>query len=189
MRSSSRPRTSEALSQKRPRQPDRDVQEARRGLAAKLFKEGHSQADVARELRVSRQSVSRWYESWRTGGLSALKKAPRTGRPPQLTGAQLRNVEKALLKGARANGYSTELWTLRRVAEVIERITGVAYHPGHVWRILRGLGWTRQKPARRAAERDQEKIEAWVKERWPELKKGPSETTSGSSSKTRAASR
>ncbi len=72
-----------------------------------------------------------------------MKKAPRTGRPPQLTGAQLRRVEQALLKGARANGYSTELWTLRRVAEVIERMTGVDYHPGHVWRILRGPGWTR----------------------------------------------
>ncbi len=95
----------------------------RRRRAAQLFKEGHTLADVARILKVSRQSVSRWYEGWRRGGLQALKKAPRTGRPPQLTGAQLRRVEQALLKGARANGYSTELWTLRRVAEVIERIT------------------------------------------------------------------
>jgi len=123
---------------------------------------------VARILKVSRQSVSRWHESWRAGGLQALKKARRTGRPPQLTGAQLRRVEQALLKGARANGYSTELWTLRRVAEVIERITWVDYHPGHVWRILRGLGWTRQKPARRAAERDQDAIETGVRDRWPD---------------------
>lgn len=189
MRSSPRSRRAEEIPGERPRQPDRDLQEARRRLAAKLFKEGHTQANVARSLNVSRQSVSRWYESWRTGGLLALKKAPRTGRPPELTAAQLRKVEQALLKGARANGYSTELWTLRRVAEVIERITGVGYHPGHVWRILRGLGWTRQKPARRAVERDQEKIEAWVKERWPDLKKGPAEIAPGSSSRTRAASR
>ncbi len=72
-----------------------------------------------------------------------------------------------LLKGARANGYGTELWTLQRVAEVIAKVTSVHYHPGHVWKILRGLGWTRQKPARRAAERDQEAIETWVRERWP----------------------
>lgn len=189
MRSSSRPSTAQAPPRKRPPQPDRDAQEGRRRRAAELFKEGHTQADVARILKVSRQSVSRWYESWQAGGLRALKKAPRTGRPPQLTGAQLRRVEQALLKGARANGYLTELWTLRRVADVIELVTGVDYHPGHVWRILRGLGWTRQKPARRAAERDQEAIETWVRERWPELKKTPSEIAPGSSSRTRAASR
>ena len=189
MRSSSRPSTPEALPRRRPRQPDRAAQEGRRRRAAQLFKEGHTQAEVARILMVSRQSVSRWYESWRAGGLQALKKAPRTGRPPQLTAAQLGKVERALLKGARANGYPTELWTLRRVAEVIERIAGVDYHPGHVWRILRGLGWTRQKPARRAAERDQEAIETWVRERWPELKKTPSAIAPGSSSRTRAGSR
>jgi len=189
MRSSTRPSTVPVVLRKRPRQPDRSVQEARRRSAAKLFKEGHPQADVARFQQVSRQSVSRWYASWRQGGLTALKKAPRTGRPPQLTPAQLRRVEQALLKGARANGYTTELWTLQRVAEVIGRITGVQYHPGHVWKILRKLGWTRQRPARRAAERDQEAIETWVRERWPELKKTPDEIAPGSSSRTRAASR
>jgi transposase len=86
-------------------------------------------------------------------------------------------------------GYSTELWTLRRVAEVIERTTGVAYHQGHVWRLLRGLGWSRQKPARQAAERNRDAIEAWVKERWPDLKRGPSESEPGSSSRTKAVSR
>jgi len=73
--------------------------------------------------------------------------------------------------------------------EVIEIKTGVRYHEGHVWRVLRGLGWTRQKPARRAVERDQEKIETWVKERWPELKKTPLPGAPGSSSRTRVASR
>jgi transposase len=105
-----------------------------------------------------------------------------------LSQVQLGRVEKALLKGARTNGYSTELWTLRRVADVIERTTGTAYHPGHVWRILRRLGWSRPKPALRAAERDEQRIEAWVKEDWPELKKGRPETARGSSSRTRAAS-
>jgi len=122
---------------------DRDRLEARRRQAAKLFKEGLSQADVARFLQVSRQSVSRWYEQWRRGGMPALKKAPRAGRPPLLSATQLRQIERALLRGARAHGYPTELWTLRRVAEVVERTTGVRYHPGHVWKILRGLGWSR----------------------------------------------
>ena len=79
-----------------------------------------------------------------------------------------------LLKGPKANGFGTELWTLARVAEVIEAVTGVSYHPGHVWRILREqLGWSRQRPARRAVERDEEAIEVWVKQRWPKIKKAP----------------
>jgi transposase len=189
MRSSTRPSSVSAVPRRRPPQPGRAAQEARRRQAAKLFKEGLSQADVARFLRVSRQSVSRWHEDWQQGGVQALKKAPRTGRPPQLSEAQLRHVERELLKGARANGYSTELWTLQRVAEVIAKITAVSYHPGHVWKVLRKLGWSRQKPARQAAERDQEAVETWVRERWPELKKTPNEITPGSSSRTRAASR
>src|SRR5260370_30968309 len=116
---------------------DRVALEARRRQAAKLFKQGLSEADGGRFRRVSRQGVSRWFEQWRQGGSSALKRSPSTGRPARLTPAQLRRVERALLQGARAQGYSTELWTLRRVAEVIERTTGVPYHQGHVWRLLR----------------------------------------------------
>jgi transposase len=93
------------------------------------------------------------------------------GRPAKLSPAQLTKVEKALAKGAEANGYVTDLWTLPRVAEVIERLTGVAYHPGYVWYILRNqLRWSWQRPARRAVERDDEAIEHWVNRRWPQLK-------------------
>ena len=87
-------------------------------------------------------------------------------------------VEKALSKGAEANGYTTDLWTLPRAAEVIKRVTGVSYHPGYVWYILRKqLGWTWQRPSRRAVERDDEAIEHWVKQRWPQLKKEPGAST------------
>lgn len=189
MHSSSRPSTGSRPARKNGLRRDRVALEARRRQAAKLFRQGLSQADVGRFLRVSRQSVSRWFEQWRQGGSSALKRSPSTGRPARLTPAQLRRVERALLQGARAQGYSTELWTLRRVAEVIERTTGVAYHQGHVWRLLRGLGWSRQKPARQAAERNPDAIEAWVKERWPELKRGSSGSEPGSSSRTKAVSR
>jgi transposase len=93
------------------------------------------------------------------------------GRPAKLSAAQLDKVEKALAKGAEAHGYVTDLWTLPRVAEVIERLTGVTYHPGYVWYILRKqLRWTWQRPARRAVERDEEGIERWVQQRWPQLK-------------------
>ena len=102
----------------------------------------------------------------------------RAGRRPKLSRAQLAKVEKALSKGAEANGYTTDLWTLLRAAEVIKRVTGVSYHPGYVWYILRNqLGWTWQRPSRRAVERDEEAIEQWVKQRWPQLKKEPGAST------------
>jgi transposase len=109
------------------------------------------------------------------GRKQALRAAGRAGRLPRLDADQLARVEQALLRGATANGFRSELWTLPRVAAVIEGVTGVAYHPGHVWRILRQqLGWSRQRPARRAVERDDAAIEAWVKQRWPQLKKARS---------------
>ncbi len=78
-----------------------------------------------------------------------------------------------MAKGAEANGYPNDLWTLPRVAEVIARVTGVSYHPARVWHILREqLGWTWQRPARRATERNDEAVAHWVKQRWPQLKKG-----------------
>jgi transposase len=100
-----------------------------------------------------------------------------------LSGVELKRVEQTLLRGALAHGFSTDLWTLARVAEVIARETGVEYHPGHVWRVLRNLGWSLQKPARRAIERDQEAIQRWVKETWPEVKRwdveGPPRLSAG----------
>jgi transposase len=146
--------------------------EARRMRAAGLFEQGEVQAEIARRLGVSHQTVSDWHASWQSGGREALRGAGRAGRRPRLTGEQLAAVEAALAKGPKTNGYATDLWTLVRVAEVIERVTGVGFHPGHVWRILREqLGWTRQRPARRAIERDDEAIDRWVKQRWPQIKK------------------
>ena len=106
--------------------------------------------------------------------MAGTRCAWRAGRTqPKLTEAQLANVAHVLANGAEANGYTTDLWTLSRVAEVIERVSGVSYHPGHVWYVLRDqLNWTWQRPARRAVERNDEAIEHWVKKRWPQLKKG-----------------
>jgi len=81
--------------------------------------------------------------------------------------AQLDQLEQALLAGARTHGYDTDLWTLARVAQVIWQVTGISYHPGHVWRLLRQLGWTPQRPARRATERNDEQIARWIAEDWP----------------------
>ncbi len=88
--------------------------------------------------------------------------------------------------GAKAHGYDTDLWTLPRVAVVVERLTGVHYHPGHVWKILGSLDWTLQRPARRARERNPEKVKRWVDKRWPEVKKTLAAEKHGFSSKTKA---
>jgi transposase len=161
----------------------------RRMQAARMFDRGARQVDVARELDVSAQTASRWYRAWRDGGRPALTGAGRAGRPPRLSDAQLRLVEKALLRGPRAHGYPTDMWTLARVAEVIEKVTGVRYAPTQTWTILRQrLGWSRQRPARKAVERDEEAIQQWVARDWPRIKRGPADGGPGSSSRTRAGS-
>ena len=171
----------------RPRRDFRAL-EGRRKQAAKFFRAGEILASVARALRVSRQSVSRWYRQWRQGGAQALRAAGRAGRKPKLDSQQLRLVDRALRQGARAHGFGTDLWTLPRMAMVIERLTGVRYHPGHVWKILDAMHWTLQRPARQARERNEEAVRRWVAERWPAVKKTPGAEKHGSSSKMKAAS-
>ncbi len=163
-----------AVSTAAPRaRPRRDfaAMEERRMAAADLFAKGVAQGEIARQLGVAHQTVSDWHDKWKVGGKKALRGAGRAGRPPKVTPGDLAKVERALRKGPRANGYGTDLWTLARVSEVIEEVTGVKYHPGHVWRVLRQMGWSRQRPARAASERDDAAIERWVNERWPRVKK------------------
>jgi len=173
------------------RTPHRDLRalERRRKQAARLFAKGDlPQASVARELKVSRMSVSRWYRQWKKSGKEALRAAQRAGRKPLLNARHLQRVQVALRKGARAHGFSADLWTLPRVATIIERITGVRYHPGHVWKLLGSMNWTVQKPESQAKERKPEQVDYWKQVRWPELKKTLLASTPGSSSKTRPAS-
>jgi transposase len=174
-----------------PLPPRRDFQQLqqRRKQAGRLFAAGKLiLAAISRQLKVSRQSVSRWYAEWQSGGMRALDGAGRAGRKPKLDAAQLRQVEKTLRQGARANGFDTDLWTLPRVALVIQRLTGVHYHPGHVWKILGAMDWSLQRPARRARERDPAKVEQWIHQRWPAVKKTLGAGRPGSSSRTRAES-
>lgn len=163
--------------------------EARRLEAARLFARGVSQSAVAKALGVTRVSAHHWFHAWKADGRAGLKGAGRLGRPPQLERAQLTAVERALRTGPRAHGFSTDLWTLPRVADVIAQITGVRHHPGHVWRVLRGLGWSLQRPTRQARERDEDAIAEWKTRRWAQLKKTPGAGTPGSSSRTKAGSR
>jgi Winged helix-turn helix len=113
-----------------------------------------------------------------------------TGLDPKLSAAQLAQVEQALLAGTMANGFDTDLWTPERVAVVITQLTGVRYHPSHVWVILRRrLGWTMQRPERRASERDEQAITRWMQQQWPRIKKGPARNRPGLSSSTNRPSR
>ena len=155
-------------------QQERDRLEARRLRAAELFAAGVTQAEVARLLEVSAQAVSVWHARWQAGGIDALYSRGPSGPPPRLSDAQLATVEQALLKGATANGFVGELWTLDRMATVIERLTGVHHHPAWVWALLHHrLGWSVQRPRRQAVEREQTAIDRWVKERWPAIKETP----------------
>jgi transposase len=157
--------------------------------AVELFEAGARQVDVVTRLGVSAQTASRWYHNWCSGGRDALVGAARLGRTSRLSDGQLAEVEAALVAGPKANGFTTDMWTLARVAQVIERVAGVSYSPSQTWLILRQrLGWTRQRPARRAVERDRDAIERWVKKDWPRIKRGHDVGALGSAFRTKAGS-
>ena len=141
--------------------------------AARLLEKGYSQSEVARMVDAHRQSVSQWAAELREKGRAGLKMAGRAGRKPRLSSPQLKEIEQGLKQGPEALGYETSLWTSARVAHLIQQECGVEYHPGHVWRILRQLGWSCQRPTGRALERNETKIQQWKQKRWPELKKRP----------------
>jgi transposase len=167
-------------------QQERQRLQARRLRAAELFAAGVRQAEVARQLGVSRQSVHLWHQRWQAEGTEGLRSRGPTGPTPRLSDAQLALIEQALLEGAGANGFVGGLWTLERITTVIERLTGVGHHPAWVWALLRHrLGWSVQRPRRRAAERDQDAIDRWVKERWPQILQTPNDAEPVWSSSTR----
>jgi transposase len=145
--------------------------EQRRYRALALLQQGLSPVEVAQRVGVDRRSVRRWNSIARREGREALRAQPAPGRPTRLSASQQRVLERALLRGPEAAGFPTPLWTCPRVAAWIEQRFGVHYHPDHVCRLLHALGFTPQKPARRAVERDEEAIGQWVKQQWPAIKK------------------
>jgi transposase len=151
--------------------------ERRRQKAARLFDQGLKAPEVARRLGVSRQVAYRWKDAWQEGGMAALASKGRAGRKPKLGPVQTKQILDALLQGPAAHGYRTQLWTLPRVAALIEQLTGVCYHPGHVWRLMGSLGFSCQRPERRAVERNEPAIRQWKQVEWPALKKKPAAST------------
>jgi len=126
--------------------------ERRRQRALALLDEGLQPVEVAQRLGVDRRSVRRWKAAARQGGLPALAARPASGRPPKLPMRLRPRLEKLLLRGAEAAGYAQDLWTCPRIAQLIGREFNVHYHVAHVGRLLRRLGWTPQRPRRRARE-------------------------------------
>jgi len=147
--------------------------EARRLKAMALRRKGLSLHEVARRVGSHASSVLRWERAWVKSGAKGLKSKPVPGRPARLTERQKQRLAGYLLKGARAHGYRTDLWTTQRIADVIEQRFGVRYHRDHVGRLLHRLGWSHQKPARRALERNEERIAEWKRVEWPRVKKTP----------------
>jgi transposase len=141
--------------------------------AIELLDQGHSQAQIARILGVTPESVRRWQRRREQGGTAALRRRPPTGRPRKLTDAQVEQIRVAL-EGAVVHGFASDLWTLERVGLVVERTSGVGLSRASVWRLLTArLGWSLQRPQRKAAERDEDEIARWVAHEWPRIKKGP----------------
>lgn len=147
--------------------------ERRRLRAIELLKQDVPPVDVARIIGCDRRSVRRWNAAFRRRGDQGIKARPTPGRPPRLDDNAKRGLEKALLKGAMAAGFDTDMWTCPRVAQLIFDRFGLRYHVDHVCRLLHVLGWSPQKPQRRAVERDEGEIRRWVKEEWPRGKKTP----------------
>jgi len=147
--------------------------EARRRRAVELLAQDLSLHEVARRIGCDPSSVLRWRDAVAEGGTDALKPKEVPGRPAKLTTRQKQRLVRYLAKGPLAHGYRTDLWTTQRIAELIALKFGVRYHRDHVGRLMHDVGWTHQKPERRALERDEEAIERWKRKQWPRVKKTP----------------
>ncbi len=152
-----------------------EQREERRRAAARLFPRVRrgtlSQAAIARELGVSREAVRQWYTAWQAGGVRALRRRPKPGRQPRLSERDWQHLSRLLRRGSIAAGFDTEQWTLKRVAHLIRREFGVRYHSRYLERPLKAHGFTVQRPATQAKERDEALVRAWVQHDWPLIKK------------------
>ncbi len=146
--------------------------EGRRLRAWHLKQQGWSQRRIAEALGVSEGAVSQWLKRARNGGPTALRHQPSPGAPRRLAAEQLAHLPGLLHRGPEAYGFRGQVWTRKRVAEVLRVTFGVVYHPTHVGRLLKALRWSPQKPMRRARQRDDAAIARWREETWPALKRG-----------------
>jgi len=154
----------------------------RRVKGARLLESGVPPAEVARRVSVSRQSVMRWERAIESGGIDRVARLGARGRPRRLSDAQLRELAQLLKTGAISAGYATEMWTLPRIAALIQEKFGVRLANSSVWRLLGQMGWSVQRPTGQARQRDERAISTWKNKRWPELKKSQRDSDESSSS-------
>jgi transposase len=145
--------------------------ERRRLQAMALLDKGMSGVEVAEAVGATPGAVSQWKKRYQRAGPDALRAKPHPGPEPKLTAPQRKRLARMLRQGARKHGYPTELWTLKRIGELIERHFEVTYEQSGVWRLLQAMGWSGQKPERRARERDDDAIAQWRAQDWPRIKK------------------
>ncbi|MFE7568957.1 winged helix-turn-helix domain-containing protein [Streptomyces sp. NPDC057539] len=153
--------------------PRPQLAKARRVRAVELFEDDGPNTEIAGAVGVCAESVRRWRRVWEEGGAPALRRCSATGRPPTLDDTQVEEVRAALERGAQAHGFEADLWTLERVGVVVERVTGVSLWRASVRRLGTGrLGWSLQRPERRAVERNESETARWIAQEWPRIKKG-----------------
>lgn len=149
----------------------REQMEERRLEGGRLLKEGKlSQAEISRQLGVSRATVSEWAKIVKSKGIRGLRKRKAVGQS-KLSKRQKEQLKRMVDRGALASGFPTDRWTLARVRQLIQREFGVSYHPNYLNRLLRQLGFSPQRPLPQAVEQEQELVEAWVQRDWPRIKK------------------
>lgn len=153
--------------------PPQNWKEGRRLRALELAEAGWKGIRIAEALGVTRGAVSQWLRAAREGGRDALRRRPPPGATPKLTDEQRARIPALLAMGAEAYGFIGNVWTTKRVATVIRRELGVSYHPAHVSRLLRALGWSLQRPIRRASARKEAVITDWQDERRAALEAKP----------------
>lgn len=145
----------------------------KRVRVGRMLKNGKSPTEISRAVGVARQTVYTWKAILEDGGLDALRDVPESGRPSRLDETEREALRQMLLQSPTDHGFGTELWTLKRVGVLIKREFGIVYGKTQVWRILGALGFSPQKPDKRAIERNEDAVQDWKRRTWPALKKKP----------------
>jgi len=146
---------------------------AQRLHAVRLNMEGHAAPAIGSVLGVHRSNVSLWLRHWQEEGLEGILEEPRSGRPPRLDPEQSQRLDELIDSGPIAYGFLSGVWTAPMVARLIAEEFGVGYHPGHVRKLLRALGFSLQRPGRLLIRADPLEQERWVRQTYPRLKKKP----------------
>lgn len=159
------------MNKKRISSLSRQEKERRRLKAGKLFEKGLTRAAVSRKLKVTEVAACDWHKAWENQGAAGLKSKGHPGFKSSLTDEDRGKIREAILRGARANGFANDLWTLARIAQTIKKQTGRSFGHTWIWQIVLTLGFTCQKPQTKNKERNEKAIKEWRLKAFPKLKK------------------